>query len=140
MQEIAVKKQEIVKINGKRVLVNGDQVKVLSKEDESKAISRVLDEVYAKELGLWTPISSYNENGDLVCQILDIERRVTYKVYPKFIRPIVKPENYGLENKEDTAYYIHFNGTIAFLLERKGGYWNSVKDITDEILDGKLIK
>ena len=143
MQEIAVKKQEIVKINGKRVLVNGDRVKVLSKEDEQAIVGRVLDTVYAQEIGLYTNLTGYPvsfDNSQAFYYDLSVKDSTEkYRVYPKFIRPVIKPENYGIKPINGAKYYVHFDGEKALLLE-KDISMEVLRDITDDIIDGKLIK
>lgn len=147
MQEVVTKKTEIVKINGKRFLADGEKVREFTKQDEEALLSKLLDRVYDVDISLgqinnlssWPSIES-DEIGLYFDKIpVGDGSRTAIRFHINYIRPVNDLTKYGLTPEEGIKYFIHFDGSKAYLLA-KDGYIKSIKDITDDLIDGKLIK
>lgn len=147
MQEVVTKKPEIIKINGKRFLAEGESVREFTKEDEKVLLNKLVDYLFLPELKkvlkLHT-ILQQDEEGNQYFQVFsqDESELDDKRFYLKNIYVVSDPLLVGQDIVEGATYFICYDGSEvwSFYITEDGNCHGSFKNITDDLIDGKLIK
>ena len=149
MEEIEIKSQGMTKINGKRFIVAGKsehiQIKEFTKEDERNFCQTLLDNVYARDIGIGTSRLLMDEKGYFIrLYSPDDSNRGKKKFYLRNFRCMRDPSSYGYEVDENCdhvlLYFDPFEGEVWVFPYMKNGFLGKVEDIKERLLDGDLIK
>ncbi len=147
MQELKFKKEEMIKINGKRFFVKPStssiKIKEVSKEEERLICKELLDRTYAKEFKLRFG-NKADSNGDMYYEVYDADTATSDKYYLKYLRLINNPSYYELPKIENEEYYLycdHENDKIElFKVSSKGTLIDIEKNFREKLLNGEVIK
>ena len=147
MQEVITKKTEIVKINGKRFLAEGESVREFTKEDEKVLLNKLVDCLLLPELKKVLKLYStlqQDEEGNQYFQVFSQDKSELddKRFYLKDIYVVSDPLLIGQDTVEGATYFICYNNSEvwSFYLTEDGDCHGSFKNITDDLIDGKLIK
>ena len=147
MQELTFKKQEIIKVNGKRFCARpsdtGDvKIVEITEQDEKKICKTLLSEACARELKFdqcWLQ----DNDGEYYVQVLKQDGTgLDKKCYLKYLREIKDPSNYGLEEIGGGRYFLYFNDEINDIevFSVIGRKISKVEGYKEKLLDGLMIK
>ena len=146
MQELTIKKQEIIKVNGKRFCVRpsgtGDvKIAEITEQDEKRICKALLSEACARDFNHYIPWQQ-DANGVYYFTIFSQEKKDDTKYYLKYLREIKESSNYGLEEIEGGCYLLYFNDETNDIevLSVVGNKISKVEGYKDKLLDGLMIK
>lgn len=139
MQEFKIKNLEIFKCNNERfisqVIDRKTEIHKISLDDENNICNNILDLAYANELGIPTTVLGINDHNEYYVRAYsenDTNHEKHY--YLKYMRRVKDPQIIGLDY---IVYCDSSEGTYKFIIMKEGKI-AEIKDIKEELLDGKI--
>lgn len=154
MQELKIKAHEIIKINGKRFIASNvddnTSITKLTTQTEELICRELLNSLQKLDFPIKVKKYQTNQNSELYFDIYNQDNTKTYpSFYLKNFVSIYNPKVYNLPERENTRYFINVANTSDFfeddmdrvyLFTVVNGDIEDIKDITDDLIDGKFIQ